>query len=205
VTEIDLKAKFDQLELERQATVEALDNIIEAIKVLRKVDKHLFDCGLQGLQLEHVEEFPVAGVLEYLGVPDESPAFPPESERPMAESTVPKTGRRFSDEQKAEAVRMADEYGSDSKAAKECGTTATSISNWRKGGHGKKRKSVVETHADGRRSKEEPGSGPSVRCPVCKFQSPITGEISPETRANALREHYKTAPDCREALRKRHA
>jgi transposase-like protein len=113
--------------------------------------------------------------------------------------------RRFTDEEKADAVRQADESGSDSAVAREIGCHATSIGNWRKAGLGRRPKSTTEVPDKAKAKSKETAAGPTVRCPICKTGAPIEGEISEVTKAQALREHYKTKPECREALRARRA
>ena len=112
--------------------------------------------------------------------------------------------RRWSDEEKANGVRLAEELGNDSAAEREIGAPAGSIHGWRKAGFGKKMKSVVGT-APNPRAKEEPAEGPTTKCSVCKASLPIEGEVGIESRPMALRAHYRTSPDCETALRARHA
>ena len=84
MTDVDLRAKYEQLEQERQAAVVALDASIAAIGTLRKLDQHLFDLGLQpALQLDPGPE--LAGMMTYdqvreaEGLPATTP--PPRSRR----------------------------------------------------------------------------------------------------------------------------
>ena len=202
MTEIDLKAKFDQLEIQRQADVEALDQTIKAIDVLYKLDRHLVAAGLQpALQLDHPTHPALVSVEEE---PDaEGP--PATTDAPVVPIRPAKSSRRYTAEEKAEAVRLADELGSDNAAGKQLGCSGVSISNWRKDGHGRKFKSVTETAVPRRQAPEPAADGPSMRCPVCRKPAPIDGEINEVTKVTAMREHYKTSPDCQEALRKRRA
>jgi len=144
----------------------------------------------------------------------------PVADAPPAASPPPKsaTARRFTPEQKAEAVRLADELGSDSEAARQSGTTSVSLKTWRKSGttsvslktwrksgHGKRPKSVNGTAENRGAKRADAHEGPQVKCPVCNAKVPIVGEPGVESRATAIREHYKTSPDCQTALRARHA
>lgn len=201
MTTIDLKSKFTELESIRDGAVKLLDAAIEDIRALLDLDNHLVRLGLQDThQLEHEEPWPHAGQ-DVEEVQEATP--PPEApEAPVVESKGKR--RRWSDDEKADGVRLADEYGNDSKAEREIGAPAGSIHGWRKAGHGKKMKSVVGTAAIAQAEKE-PGGGPTTKCPVCKASVPIEGEVGIDSRPNALRKHYSTSPDCRTALRARHA
>lgn len=127
---------------------------------------------------------------------------PPKRAEGRAGSTSP-TQRRFTDEQKAEAVRTADDLGNDSEAARQFKTTSVSIKAWRNAGHGKRTKSVNET-AENRSGKQQPAhDAPQVKCPVCKDKVPIEGEPGIDSRAAALRGHYKVKPACEAELQRR--
>ena len=193
MTTIDLKSKFEELETRRKADVQALDETIDAIRTLLDLDKHLVKLGLQPEhQLRHAEAFPVEAVHDYLGV-----TLSIEEEAPAVEAKR----RRYSDEEKAEAVRLADELGSDEAARKQLGISMGSIGNWRKAGHGKKPKSVTTPRPVADSAEHE---GPKTKCSICKAKVPVVGEVNEVNRVTALREHYKESPDCSDALRRRH-
>jgi transposase-like protein len=217
VSALDLSSKFMELEIRRQADVQALDETIEAIKDLLDLDRKLVKFGLQtDHQLVHPEAVPAGPVHEYLGVTEAATPPPEVSEVesvPAAETkptgmqpfTKSARVRRFTDEQKTAAVRLADELGSDSKAAQESGTTSTSILNWRKQGFGKKMKSVSETAPARPSAAKDAHDGPKTKCSVCQALVPIDGEVNADSRLEAIRGHYKDSPSCADALRKRHA
>lgn len=111
---------------------------------------------------------------------------------------------RYSDDERAEAVRLADELGSDNAAGKQLGISGVSIGSWRRAGHGKKPKSTIT--GENPRAKQPPAhDGPKTKCSVCKAKLPIEGEVGSESRLAALRAHYRDKPECEDALRKRHA
>jgi transposase-like protein len=216
---VDLKAKYDEIEVQRLLHIAGLDAAIEAKKMLHELDEHLVANGFQKeLQLPPVSPGPPRMTLEEIRAQNRSVAVVEASEPPAAaraedpppvpqEPSVPETkttklatGKRYTDLEKAEAVRLADELGSDAAAARQLGTTSQSICNWRNTGHGKKPQSISAS-SNGGKSKET-ATGPSVRCPNCKTGVPIEGDIDEVSRATAMREHYKTSPKCREALAK---
>lgn len=103
---------------------------------------------------------------------------------------VPVTRRRtepdwrkgsYSDEFKTRAVRLADTYGSNHRAAKELRCTGQSIANWRNLGFG--RGATSDTPAI-----DHAGD---VRCRTC-------GGLAP-----TLQDHYKTSPMCEETNARR--
>ncbi len=198
---LDLKAKFAELEARRRFHLDGVDHAVEAEARLLALDRQLVEDGFHDeLQLDHGSkaDVPVRDLLEFH---DDEPAVgsaprpPPD---PAEATSVPTgkalNGRRFSPEQKAEAVRLGDELGSDSAAAKQIGTTPTSIVNWRKAGHGKR----PEPRASASAIPGEPSTpvGPQTKCKVCKTSVPIEGPPSQVSRVAALRRHYEDFPQC---------
>ena len=206
---LDLKAKFDELEARRRFHIEGVDQAVKAIATLRQLDRHLVEQGFHdALQLEHAvtTDPPLEELPEFQE--DDPPATPPpepgEAAVPAARKK-PGSRSRYTDEQKAEAVRAVDDGASTADIAKELGCHPTAIGQWRKAGFGKRRRPVNET-AEKRGGKQPPAhAGPQTKCSVCHAMCPIEGEVSPESRLAALRAHYKVKPECEDALRKRHA
>lgn len=196
---VDLRAPLSELQAKRADIAETLASIDASIQLLLDLDRHLVDQGINTeLQLT-----------ERAGEPARTTASEPVSPPAPATTDAP-ARRRYSDEEKAEAVRMADEMGSDSAAARELGMHAVSIGTWRRDGHGKRPARTTGTtsgtHPSAREVNVEraPAAGPSLRCPSCREAFPIDGAAdNPIAKAQAWSKHYRESPSCEETNRRR--
>jgi hypothetical protein len=213
---VDLRSKFEELEARRKFHVEGLDAAVGGQELLRTLDRHLLELGLhEELQLENTYHVRIEPADEALyepdsgfvpssegGKPEVSEEPTPPSRQPDTEKTAKSNGRRYSGEEKAEAVRLAEELGADLKAENQLGVGHGNVRRWRDAGFGRKPKSQIAR--PGPQAPEPPASGPSVRCPTCHAHLPLSGAPD-ETwaRGEAFTQHYKTFPACEASNRRR--
>ena len=218
-----MRAKFAELETRRRLHIDGLDQAVQAIADLRALDRHLVDAGLhRELQLEHLdtEDPPIEEPPEFRD--DDLPAAvePTPPPDPVEAAPVPASSgpggpasrRRYTTEEKAEAVRLADELGSDSAAGKQLGMHGVSIGNWRRAGIGKQPTASSKKAASKKAASKEAepkaapaATSPTVKCKVCTEALPIVGEPSQVSRLAAHQAHWAAKPECGEAMRRRRA
>jgi transposase-like protein len=98
-------------------------------------------------------------------------------------------------EEKAEAVRLADETGSDREITRRLDLSQGAIARWRSEGFGRHMQtgstgSPIEKVADPRTAH------PSLRCPSCAAKFQIPGEATNVNRLRAWERHYEDSPEC---------
>ena len=103
--------------------------------------------------------------------------------------------RVFTGEEKADAVRQADECGVDRTITEALGLSNGSIGRWRAEGFGRKMVasstgSVIERATSARTTY------PALRCPSCADIFSIAGEPTNANRLRAWERHYEDSPDC---------
>lgn len=109
--------------------------------------------------------------------------------------------RRFTDDQKAEAVREAEQEGYRATAIR-LGVADTQIHRWKREGLGKR---PVAMHGDNYNNGEaaKAAAGPAVRCPVCHVGCPVVDPSDNDEKRRVLGAHFKESPDCKETMRRR--
>jgi hypothetical protein len=112
--------------------------------------------------------------------------------------------RKFSDDDKAEAVREAEQEGYRATAVR-LGVADTQIHRWKREGFGKRTAAMHGDNYNNDGAKAiaiDTPSGPAIRCPVCKTGVPVTDPGDVEVKRKAMGDHYKVSPDCLTVARK---
>jgi transposase-like protein len=110
--------------------------------------------------------------------------------------------RIFRPDEKAEAVRMADEAGNDRQIQLQLNLAQGIIGRWRREGYGRR----METGSTGspiERATNSRTEHPCLRCPACSRLFEIPGEATNLNRLRAWERHYEDSPECLEANKRR--
>jgi transposase-like protein len=211
---VNLKKKFAELEARHAHHIECLDLTVGEMATLRELDRQLVQLGLhEELQLAIVDAQRASAAEEPKAVIQDPPPKPKAPKSPSApkartqgsKQNGKKRARRiFTDLEKAEAVRHAEEVGI-MPAAKEIDVVPSLIRSWRDKGFGKKPKNAPSGPALVHDASEPPAAaGPSVRCPSCSKGVPLNGPADdPTARLAAFSDHYKASPACEATNRRR--
>jgi len=103
--------------------------------------------------------------------------------------------RIFRPEEKAEAVRMADECGNDRAIVTQLNLCQGSIGRWRREGFGR----ALLTGPTGSvilRATDSRTVYPSLRCPACAEHFTLDGEPTNANRVKGYEGHYAASPEC---------
>jgi len=219
--DVDLRAKHAELEEQKRICVEQLDAAIAGLRSLEVLDRHLVVMGFQPeLQLPVVEEPGRFDSLEdplHNGPPpiEKADEAPPSSvdtplikaKKPEGARVVGRPKRSFTNEQRAEFVREADELGNDSEVQRRHDLSPGAISQWRKAGHGKRPKSTGAGSPSPSKpavgdAPQPPATGPTQKCPSCSQLLPLESP-DPVHRLEAWKKHYKISPACEATNRRR--
>ncbi len=110
--------------------------------------------------------------------------------------------RIFRPEEKAEAVRLADEAGNDRRIQLELNLPQGIIGRWRREGFGRR----METGSTGspiERATNSRTEHPHLRCPACSNSFALPGEATNANRQQGWEQHYEESPGCLEVNKRR--